>query len=126
MKNFWILQKASDKEPSSNINYICFFLESIEKNKFPVLKIDNKQNKTTKNDVRLYVMIKSNSSKTDEMIMRFLGHVSVLKNSIQLIFYKNFVKGNELKKLTKQFNKEPKTSEKEETQEKDSNQKLLS
>lgn len=116
MKNFWILQKGVRPNSSSNINYICFYLESFANDKSPILKIDNqyKAKTETNGHVRLYVMIKSNSLKNNEMIIRYFGHVSVLKNSINMIYFQNFIRGNELQNYKKHFNSESKEENKQE------------
>ena len=102
MRNFWILQKGLRSDSASGINYICYYLESIEKDKFPILKIDNQYRQARDADqprenVRLYVMIKLDSPKASNMVIRYFGHVSVLKNSIGMIYFKNFVQGHELR-----------------------------
>ena len=102
MRNFWILQKGVRTDSASGINYICFYLESIEEDKFPILKIDNQHRQSPdtgrpRENVRLYVMVTLDSSRASDMVIRYLGHVSVLKNSIGMIYFKNFVRGHELR-----------------------------
>lgn len=90
------------------MDYICFFLESLKDGNSPVLRIDKKYTIPKKESGlnqtnRLFVLIKSRSLNTDESIIRYLGHLAVLKNSIDLIYFRNFLKGGEMSRLNKKF-----------------------